>query len=91
MFSFDKFKLSNFIFIEIEFYFLISIKVIFAAEFIDIKKLSNTDSIYFTVLDTGLFLYDFDNKDYSLIHQFNSLSSYLLFKDYILLVHNLIY
>ena len=71
MFSFDKFKLSNFIFIEIEFYFLISIKVIFAAEFIDIKKLSNTDSIYFTVLDTGLFLYDFDNKDYSLIHQFN--------------------
>ena len=71
MFSFDKFKLSNFIFIEIEFYFLISIKVIFAAKFIDIKKLSNTDSIYFTVLDTGLFLYDFDNKDYSLIHQFN--------------------
>ena len=71
MFLFNKFKLSNFIIIE--FYFLIQIKVVFVEEFIDIKKLSVSDSIYFVVLDTGLFLYDFDNLNCSVIHLFNEI------------------
>ena len=69
MFLFNGFKLSTFIIIE--FYFLISIKISFADEFIDIKKLSTNNGIYFVVLDKGLFLYDFNNLNCSLIHLFN--------------------
>ena len=62
-------KLRN---VVIEFYYiLILIKVSFAGEFIDLKKLSSSNS-YFIILDTGLYIYDFNNiLDCCLIHQFN--------------------
>ena len=69
MFS-NRAKLKNVIIIEI-YYILILIKVSFAGEFIDLKKLSSSDS-YFIILDTGLYVYDFQNTpDCCLIHQFN--------------------
>ena len=45
--------------------------LVFAGVFIDIKKipLHNT---YFVVLDTGLYLYNFNNSECSIIHKFNS-------------------
>ena len=62
-------KLRN---VVIEFYYiLILIKVSFAGEFIDLIKLSSSNS-YFIILDTGLYIYDFNNiLDCCLIHQFN--------------------
>ena len=66
----NEFKLSNLI--EIELYFLfILIKSSLEDEFIDIKKLSIYDYSYFVVLDTGLYLYDFNSKHFSFIHKFN--------------------
>ena len=45
----------------IDFCFIfISIKLIFAEEFIDIQKLFSKE-IYFVILDTGLYLYDLNN------------------------------
>ena len=64
MFSFNEFKLRN-IFILI----IISIKAIFAGEFIDLLKLSLNDN-YFVVLDTGFYLYNFNTFNCSLIHKF---------------------
>ena len=64
MFSFNEFKLRN-IFILI----IISIKAIFAGEFIDLLKLSLNDN-YFVVLDTGFYLYNFNTFNCYLIHEF---------------------
>ena len=60
------------IFININIYLtLIFINLVFPLEFIDIKKLTTYDS-YFVVLDTGLYLYNFNNSECGLIRQFNS-------------------
>ena len=48
---------------------IISIKLTFAGEFIDLKKLSSCDA-YFIILDTGLYLYDFNSNDIYLIYEF---------------------
>ena len=69
MFLLKEFKFSNLIVIEL--YFIL-IKASFAEEFIDMKKLSLYTSSYFAILDTGLFLYDFNALNFSLIHKFNS-------------------
>ena len=69
MFLLNGIKLSIFS-ITTSFLILILIKVSFADKFIDIKKLSLYD-IYFVVLDTGLYLYDFNSLDFALIHEFN--------------------
>ena len=54
----------------IDFYFIfISIKLIFAEEFIDIQKLFSKE-IYFVILDTGLYLYDLNNLNCALIYEF---------------------
>ena len=68
-FLLNRIKLSIFSIIS-SFLILILIKVSFADKFIDIKKLSLYD-IYFVVLDTGLYLYDFNSLDFALIHEFN--------------------
>ena len=65
MFSFCQFKFNNIIY-----YIFILIKVSFAEKFIDMKKLYLYDSSYFVVLDTGLYLYDFNNNYCFLIHKF---------------------
>ena len=65
---FNEFKLSNLNKISL-YYILILIKVSFAGVFIDLKKLYIYD-IYFVVLDTGLYLYDFNTNDKGLIHKF---------------------
>ena len=52
MLIFNEFKFSNYNYIFL-YYILILIKVSFAGEFIDIKRLSISDN-YFIVLDTGL-------------------------------------
>ena len=70
MFSFNEFKLRN-IFILI----IISIKAIFAGEFIDLLKLSLNDN-YFVVLDTGFYLYNFNTFNCSLIHKFECKHNY---------------
>ena len=67
---FNEFKLSNLSKINL-YYILILIKVSFAGKFIDLKKLYIYD-IYFVVLDTGLYLYDFNNNDQGLIYNFTS-------------------
>ena len=57
--------------IKIEIYcILILIKVSLTGKFIDMKKLFIYDS-YFVILDTGLYLYDFNSDYCSLIHEFN--------------------
>ena len=68
MLIFNEFKFSNYNYIFL-YYILILIKVSFAGEFIDIKRLSISDN-YFIVLDTGLYLYDFNNADFAVIHEF---------------------
>ena len=71
MLSFNGINLKNIF--KKEFYIIIIlIKVTFAGEFIDLKKLYSCDS-YFVVLDTGLYLYDFNNFECSFIHQFNQI------------------
>ena len=62
-------KLNNLILIDL-YYILISIKVIFARKFIDIKKLSLNDN-YFVILDTGLYLYDINTFNCASIYIFN--------------------
>ena len=52
-------------------YILISTKSIFCVSLIDMKKLSAYDS-YFVVLDTGLYLYNFNTYDYALITDFTN-------------------
>ena len=52
------------------FFILLSLKSVFAGSFLDTKKLSLYDA-YFVVLDTGLYLYNFNNLDCSLIYKFN--------------------
>ena len=69
MLLFNEFKLRNLSIINL-YYILLLIKVSFGGKFIDIKKLCLYD-IYFVVLDTGLYLYDFNNLDFALIHEFN--------------------
>ena len=64
MLSFNEFKLRNIIILII-----ISIKAIFAGEFIDLLKLSLNDN-YFVVLDTGFYLYNFNTFNCYLIHEF---------------------
>ena len=51
------------------YYILILIKSSFSIEFLGIKKLSSYDS-YFVILDYGLFLYDLNNQDCSLLYKF---------------------
>ena len=69
--SFLSNKSKSFIIFEL-YYLLISIKIIFTGEFKDLIKLSLYDS-YFVVLDTGLYLYNFNIQDCALIHEFNDL------------------
>ena len=71
MFLLKEFKFSNLIVIEL-YFILISIKASFAQEFIDMKKLSLYNSSYFAIFDTGLYLYDFNALNFSLIHKFNT-------------------
>ena len=52
-------------------YILISTKSIFCVSLIDMKKLSAYDS-YFVVLDTGLYLYNFNTYNYALISDFTN-------------------
>ena len=70
MFPIKDFRLSNFIIIEL-YYILISIKVSFAGVYIDMKKISLYDS-YFIILDSGLYLYDFNTLDYISIYEFSN-------------------
>ena len=51
------------------YYILILIKSSFSIKFLGIKRLSSYDS-YFVILDYGLFLYDFNNQDCSLLYKF---------------------
>ena len=53
------------------FYIFTLIKEIFTDEFLQIKKLSLSDN-YFVVLDSGLYLYNFNNYDCSIIQSFSS-------------------
>ena len=62
-----KFTLRNF-FIYI---LLISLKLVLLGLFVDIKKLNLHDS-FFVVLNSGLYLYDFNSMDCSIILEFNS-------------------
>ena len=62
-----KFKLRNF-FIYI---LLISLKQVLLDLFVDVKKLNLHDS-FFVVLNSGLYLYDFNTMDCSIILEFNS-------------------
>ena len=64
------FKLINLCIINL-YYILILIKVSSNIVFIDIKKLCLYD-IYFVVLNTGLYLYDFNTLDKALIYKFNN-------------------
>ena len=70
MFLFTRLNLINFIIIYL-YYILLSIKIVLGNVFIDIKKLSLSDS-YFVVLDSGLYLYNFNTLDCSIILSFNS-------------------
>ena len=70
MLLFNDFKLNN-LNIKHLFIILILIKISSGGKFIDIKKLSIYNEIYFVVLDSGLYLYDFNNEDFTLIHKFN--------------------
>ena len=70
MLLFDEIKIRN-LYIIFIYCILISIKSIITEEFIDIKKLSSCDD-YFVVLDTGLYLYDFNTNNCSILHQFNN-------------------
>ena len=70
MFPIKDFRLSNFIIIEL-YYILISIKVSLAGVYIDMKKISLYDS-YFIILDSGLYLYDFNTLDYISIYEFSN-------------------
>ena len=67
---FTRFSFNNLIII-FAFYILSSIKLVFSDAFIGIKKLSLFDS-YFVVLETGLYIYNFNNLDCSIILSFNS-------------------
>ena len=62
------FNLNNFIIFL--FYIILSLKLVSAGEFIDLKKL-NTYNAYFVVLDTGLYLYDINFFDCAIIISFN--------------------
>ena len=57
-------------FIIFYYYVLLSIKISYETRFIDIKKIFLYDSTYFVVLDTGLFLYNFDTLDCAIVHEF---------------------
>ena len=70
MLLFDEIKIRN-LYIIFIYCILISIKSIITEEFIDIKKLSSCDD-YFVVLDTGLYLYDFNTNNCSILYQFNN-------------------
>ena len=70
MFIYNGIKLKKFNIISL-YYILILINVSFAREFIDLKKLSLYD-IYFVILDTGLYLYDFNNGESAKIHEFKN-------------------
>ena len=52
------------------FYILISIGYIFSDEFVDIKKLYLNNN-YFVILDSGLYLYNFNTSDCSIILSFD--------------------
>ena len=81
MLIFNEFKFSNYNYIFL-YYILILIKVSFAGEFIDIKRLSISDN-YFIVLDTGLYLYNFNNSDFAVIYIFCLVNENLfLFNEY---------
>ena len=69
MFYFTQLKLINLNLINLS--FLLLIKILFARELIDIKKLSALNNIYFVVFNTGLYLYDLNNQNVGLIHEFN--------------------
>ena len=47
------------------------INIVERQSFIDMKKLCISDS-YFVILNSGLYLYDFNNSYCSLIHTFNN-------------------
>ena len=70
MFLFARLNFRNLIIIFL-YYILLSIKNVLGDKFIDINKLSVTDT-YFVVLDSGLYLYNFNTLDCSIILSFNS-------------------
>ena len=53
------------------YYVLLSMNLVFAGVFIDIIKIPLKTN-YFVVLDSGLYLYNFNNLDCSIIQKFNS-------------------
>ena len=57
-------------FIIFYYYVLLSIKISYETRFIDIKKIFLYDSTYFVVLNTGLFLYNFDTLDCAIVFKF---------------------
>ena len=70
MFIFNEFKLGNFFILQLHL-LVLSFNVVLDNEFIEIKKLSLYDS-FFVVLDTGLYLYNFNSPNCSIIESFNS-------------------
>ena len=70
MFIFCGFNLGYFFILEL-LLLILSFNVVSEKEFIDIKKLSLSDS-YFVVLDSGLYLYNFNSLNCSIIERFNS-------------------
>ena len=70
MSSSNEYKLNNLITIKL-YILLILIKASLEDVFIDIKKLSIYNYSYFVILDTGLYLYNFNSEHCSLIHKFN--------------------
>ena len=66
MLIFNEIKLRNY-FICI----ILSLKIVLSDLFVDIKKLNLYDS-YFVVLNSGLYLYNFNTMDCSIILEFNS-------------------
>ena len=59
------------IFLLYFYYVLLSMNLVFAGVFIDIIKIP-LQTNYFVVLESGLYLYNFNNLDCSIIHKFNS-------------------
>ena len=70
--AFNKLKISNIILIEI-YYIIISIKSVYTnGEFLDMKQLTLSDSSYFVILDTGLYLYELSDLKFFKIFEFDN-------------------
>ena len=69
--AFNKLKISNIILLEL-YYILILIKGVLTGEFLDMKKLTLSDSSYFVILDTGLYLYELNGLKFFKIFEFSN-------------------